>query len=346
MNQDGRTLAAELAKAARARREAGTAGKATTPGTGAKPDQETQTAEASAAAKAPGSDDTNAALTPETDVEAQPAETGEASTADADAETEPTKPEEPKAVREMRKRIDKLTAKIKALEAEKARVAEPPPMPLDDAPEVHPELAELDSKIATYETHLAWFDQNPEGGAYKDERGNEIAHVAPERVANLRRQTERALAELQGKRAARVERIETERRAERQRIDAEVVQQFPWLANPEAPEFVEAQGLLSVLPRRTVASLESLPNARQLLAWAVTGKLAMASKAQRPTPAPSTRPVPPKVLAPAATSAPRQGPSDSIRREYNEAKAAFEKSGREKDQKRMLQLERALKRAA
>jgi hypothetical protein len=352
-NLSSATLAADLANRARARRAAGSAGKSPTPGAKAQPTPEPK-ATAPAADADPGSDDTNAASTPETeagleaeteetttpaDAAADPAEAGEVE-AEADAEA---KPELPKAVREMQKRIAKLTAQNKALKAQlgtQPKQGQETPTAVE--PEGHPELRDLDQQIATYEQHLAWFDENPEGGVYKDASGRELATVAPERVALLRRQTERALAEAQGKRGVRVERLTEAAKAERARHDAEALKSYPWLANPEAPEFAEAQQILAEMPRSAVAALEAHPQARKLLAWAVTGRRVAAKAA--PAPAAQPRPVPPKVMASASSAAPRATPEVSAKRELAEAEAAYEKSGRQQDFQRVQKLRRALKR--
>jgi hypothetical protein len=261
-----------------------------------------------------------------------------------DSETDTPKPEaQPKAIREMQKRIDKLTAKIKAYEAGEsdgaARTAAPPE-PVT-APEDHPDLHAVQQEIGVYEAHLRWFDENPDGGQYTDAQGRVIAEVPAERVTALRRAAERKLSELVGTRAMRAERIAGELRAERAKSDAEAVQKYPWLSDPEAPEFAKAQNLLAELPRAVVGALQSHPKARLFLGALVAG-LAV----DKPKPAPvAPRAVPPKALGAPASAAQRVSPQDSLRRQLADAEADFARSGRSNDHKRVLTLQRQLKRS-
>jgi hypothetical protein len=350
-NQSGMTLAAELAKQARARRAGATAGQQKP--TGTKP-QSTPAPSTSAPAvdDEPGSDATQAASTPDqSEVEsgaheasaehAEPTETPEGDV-EADPEAaEETKGKEPKAVRDLQKRVAKLTAQKKALEARLAQ-SSPEAAPVAQPVVVqHPELQALDAQIADYEAHVRWFDENPEGGAYKDDQGRVIAEIAPERVALLLRQTERKLAEMKGTRSAKVERLSAEAKAQQQRFDAEAIKAYPWLQNPEAPEFSEAQEVLAELPAAAVAALQSHPKARMMLGWLVTGRRA----STKPPAVPAPRAVPPKVVGGATSAAPRTSPQDNLKRDLAEAEAAYEKSGRSIDHTRVLKLRRQLSRA-
>lgn len=338
-------LAADLAQRSRARKSAATAAQPKT-GDQPKPTQSQESAEAPTETLEAATDNSQATSLPasadESEVESNAATEGAAENGevgDGASEDQETA-KESKAIRDMRKRIAKLTARNKDLEAKLNAPATKTP---DAATQQgSSELSAIDEQIAIHEAHLSWFDQNPEGGTYKDADGRVVAEVPPERIPLLRRQTERRIAELQGSRAAKQERLEAEAKAERQRQDAEAIQAFPWLNDAEAPEFQEAQELLATLPMTAVRSLEALPNARKLLAYAVLGKRSVASAAK---PASSQRPTPPKVFSAAASAAPRSNPGDAVRRELAEAEAAYEKSGRQTDYTRVLKLQRQIARS-
>lgn len=368
-NLSGGALTLALAKAARARREAESSG---AQGKTAKPDPNgpapRPAAPAPADGAAKGSDNTNAASSPDAGGEAtnpppdpeaaddamaslvaqdQPAEeTGAGSETAADPEAE--EPErQSKAVRSLQKRVDKLTAKLKAYEArfgngtdgdgEPAPAAEPAPAGSGN----HPDLAAIDSEVANYESHLRWFDENPDGGDYRNARGEVVATVPPERVATLRRAAERKITELTARRAARSERLETEQSQQARVYDAQALQRYPWLNDPEAPEHQQAQGVLAELPAQVVNGLRFHPKARLLLGALVEGMKAL----QPPKPKPAPRPTPPKVMGAPSSAAPRMSPNDALRTQLAEAEAAFEKSGSTSDHKRVITLRRQMRRA-
>lgn len=366
-NLSGGALTLALAKAARARREAESSG---AQGKTAKPDPngpaQRPAAPAPADGAAKGPDNTNAASSPDPGGEAsnpppdpeaaddamaslvaqdQPAEdTGAETAADPEAE-EPER--QSKAVRSLQKRVDKLTAKLKAYEArfgngtdgdgEPAPAAEPAPVGSGN----HPDLAAIDSEVANYESHLRWFDEHPDGGEYRNARGEVVATVPPERVPTLRRAAERKITELTARRAARSERLEAEQLQQARVYDAQALQRYPWLNDPETPEHQQAQGVLAELPAQVVNSLRSHPKARLLLGALVEGMKTL----QPPKPKPAPRSTPPKVMGAPSSAAPRMSPNDALRTQLAEAEAAFEKSGSTSDHKRVITLRRQMRRA-
>ncbi len=367
-NLSGGNLTLALAKAARARRAASPSGDQ---GKTAKPNGTPQGADASTPAGDPakGPDNTNAASTPDTGAEAearspapdseaaddamaslvaqdQPAEdTGADPSSEHESDEQPERPS--KAVRSLQKRVDKLTAKLKAYEArfgaEGDGDGEPAPAP-DPSPGwsgSHPDLAAIDSEVATFESHLRWFDANPDGGEYRNARGEVVVVVPPERVPAMRRAAERKITELTARRAARAERIEADQRQQAQTYDAQALQRYPWLNDPEAPEHHQAQGVLAELPAAVVSGLRSHPKARLLLGALVEGMKTL----QPPKPKPAPRPTPPKVMGSPSSAAPRMSANDGLRTQLAEAEAAFEKSGSTTDHKRVITLRRQLRRA-
>lgn len=352
-NLTANALAAKLAQAARARRAASATATPATPSTKTQPTGGTE-GDAPASEDPAESESAHATSVPDDGTGAEtPEESAEAVEADADTTEEARdtdSKEVPKGIRALQKRVDKLTAEKRQLEERlKGLTQQAPQETTTPGPVEVPEVIQkLDEKIANFEAHLAWFDEHPEGGTYTDERGVAVATVAEDQVKALRRQTERALAEMRGQRAAKLERITEEREAQRRQLDAEAVQQFPWLTNPETPQFVAAQRILETLPQRAVATLNEIPGARRLLAYAVEGQLAVeaAAKAAKAglKPGASARPVPPKAFAPAATAAPKSSPQESLKRQLAEAEAAYANSGRGTDFSRVLKLKDQLRR--
>ncbi len=289
--------------------------------------------------QAEAADDAMAALVAQEDA-GESAEAAEP-TEDADDEGKPSK-----AVRSLQKRIDKLTARNKAYEAKFGPIDGDTahavaPAPAAGQVEGHPDLAAIDSELSIYEGHLRWLDEHPEGGEYLTRGGEVLANVPPEKVATMRRAAERKVSELTARRAARAERIEAGMAQQAREFDAQAVERYPWLNNPEAPEHQQAVGVLNELPAPVVAGLRAHPKARLYLGALVEGmKVLQARKA-----APAPRPTPPKVMGAPATAAPRVSPQDGLRKELAEAEAAFEKSGRSTDHKRVLTLRRQLRRA-
>lgn len=268
---------------------------------------------------------------------------------DAPEGGEPEDAERPKAIRSLQKRVDKLTARLKAYEGKfgsldgEAPNAAAPAAANGSSVQVegHPDLTAIDSELAIYEGHLRWFDDHPDGGEYVTRDGQVLANVAPERVAVMRRAAERKVAELTARRASRAERIEAELGRQAREFDAQALERYPWLNNPEAAEHQQAMGVLGELPAPVVAGLRAHPKARLYLGALVEGMKVL--QARKPAPAP--RPTPPKVMGAPASAAPRISPQDGLRKELAEAEAAFEKSGKSTDHKRVLTLRRQLRRA-
>lgn len=321
------------------------------------------TAAAPAGEAGTGTDDTSAASTStqqgeETSTEADAGDTLAALEAAADepaaaAETETapdpeeTTDEPTKGVRDLQKRVGKLTARLKAYEAKfgaldgAAPQQEPSPAPAASAfPEHdHPEIAEIDAQIGAYEAHLQWLDANPDGGEYRDDQGRLLANITPERVGAMKRAAERKVTELTARRASRAERINEEHQQAVRDADRQAVERYPWLNSPETPEHQQASALLAEMPRSVVQALQSVPKARLYLGALVEGMKAQQARAQRTPPA---RPTPPKVMAPPSSAAPRSTPQDGLKTQLAEAEAAFEKSQSTNDYKRVLKLRRQM----
>lgn len=362
-NLSGQALTSALSQAARSRR----AGPAEVAAPTAPPKPNGPAKEPAAAAPASGqnqgTEPSNAASTPE-QPGAEPEGTSTVAAADAAAgdtpadpasEGTPADPEdgepaddpkpESKGLKALQKRVDKLTARLRRYEEQYGPMegqpsdATPKPTPVAAHPSEHPDIAQLDREMAEYQSHLDWMDANPDGGEYRDHQNRLLGRVDPEKIPAMKREAERRIAELTARRAYRVEQVTAQAQQAMRQADQEAVQRYPWLSNPEAPEHQHAQQILAELPRSVVTALSAVPKARLLLGALVEG---LKPKAQ-PKAAAATRPVPPKVMAPAASAAPVASPASRLQADLAEAEAAFKESGSVEDQKRVLKIKRQIR---
>jgi len=350
-NLSGVELAAVFAK----RRKASRA----TPAPASEPGATTQPDPASAAAAPAGGgdgspDETNAASTP--------AETGEKAgtvrAAENDAPEEPAaesgaaeEPEEtePKGVREMRKRIDALTARLRQAEAErdelKAKVSEPKAEPEAALPAgafAHdPELRQVSAEIEKWRRAEAWAARNPDGGEI--EVDGKVVSVSAEQAEALRGEAAERLADLRALKAVRERELRKQDAEDRARSEAVLKERFPWANDPKS----EGSQLMAAVAAR-VPGVTALPGWRLWLAYAFEGLKADQARqaagngkgaggggaAQAPAKAP------PKVAVPAGAAGSRVDP---LRKQLAEAEAAFEKSGSNADFARVQKLRRAVR---
>lgn len=364
-NLSGVELAAVFAK----RRKASRA----TPAPASEPGATTQPDPASAAAAPAGGgdgspDETNAASTP--------AETGEKAGTVRAAENAPEEPEaesgaggepeggtepeaaeaaeepeetEPKGVREMRKRIDALTARLRQAEAErdelKAKVSEPKAEPEAALPAgafAHdPELRQVSAEIEKWRRAEAWAARNPDGGEI--EVDGKAVSVSAEQAEALRGEAAERLADLRALKAVRERELRKQDAEDRARSEAVLKERFPWANDPKS----EGSQLMAAVAAR-VPGVTALPGWRLWLAYAFEGLKADQARqaagngkgaggggaAQAPAKAP------PKVAVPAGAAGSRVDP---LRKQLAEAEAAFEKSGSNADFARVQKLRRAVR---
>lgn len=365
-NLSGVELAAVFAK----RRKASRA----TPAPASEPGATTQPDPASAAAAPAGGgdgspDETNAASTPaETGekagtVRAAENDAPEEPAADSGAGAEPeggTEPEaaeaaeepeetEPKGVREMRKRIDALTARLRQAEAErdelKAKVSEPKAEPEAALPAgafAHdPELRQVSAEIEKWRRAEAWAARNPDGGEI--EVDGKVVSVSAEQAEALRGEAAERLADLRALKAVRERELRKQDAEDRARSEAVLKERFPWANDPKS----EGSQLMAAVAAR-VPGVTALPGWRLWLAYAFEGLKADQARqaagngkgaggggaAQAPAKAP------PKVAVPAGAAGSRVDP---LRKQLAEAEAAFEKSGSNADFARVQKLRRAVR---
>lgn len=365
-NLSGVELAAVFAK----RRKASRA----TPAPASEPGATTQPDPASAAAAPAGGgdgspDETNAASTPaetgekagtvraaENDAPEEPeAESGAGGEPEGGGEPEPggerEEPEEtePRGVREMRKRIDALTARLRQAEAErdelKAKVSEPKAEPETALPAgafAHdPELRQVSAEIEKWRRAEAWAARNPDGGEI--EVDGKAVSVSAEQAEALRGEAAERLADLRALKAVRERELRKQDAEDRARSEAVLKERFPWANDPKS----EGSQLMAAVAAR-VPGVTALPGWRLWLAYAFEGLKADQARqaagngkgaggggaAQAPAKAP------PKVAVPAGAAGSRVDP---LRKQLAEAEAAFEKSGSNADFARVQKLRRAVR---
>jgi hypothetical protein len=271
------------------------------------------------------------------------------------AETDTEAPEEmPKAIRQMQKRIDKITARNKALESELTQLKEGkpseeannPPAVTDDGDMAasHPEVAKLDRRLAELRTHLAWVDANESGGPFefrnKQTGKVETREFTADEVRSMRRNIEMTMMEVNGKRSVLADRVTEELTRQKQQLDANFGKRFGWSEDSEAPE---AQ-LLSEFESKVRASAPGvlrLPGFKTVMAYAVEGILADHRKANAPVTPASKRPIPPRVAVPNPGGKVQPATLDA---DLAKAEADFRKSPSEETHARLLNARRQARR--
>lgn len=365
-NLSGAQLAAAFSRSRRARRErtAPTANTATTqpeapavladgqqppasPGetTGAEPaPAETPPAETPAAPPA----ESNAASASES----QAGTASEAVLADghetpAAAAAEPGEPAEPKGIREMRERIDGLTARLREAERErdearaglatteeaKTKTSTTAPLSGDEFPH-DPELQQIRTDLTKWQRVDAWLRENPEGGTVKDAQGRE-SEITAEQARRLRLDADEALDEGRAQKVARTRELRSQSRETRTRTEQFVEQRFPWTKDATS----KGAELLRAMEQRAGPMASQFPDWKLWACHAVESFMRDQAAGQRTAGGTPNR-TPPKVAVPAGAAAPRVDP---LQRQLAEAEAAFEKTGRPNDYKRVVTLRRQVR---
>lgn len=278
---------------------------------------------------------------------------GDGQEASEEGEATPSKREE-----KAQKRWDKLTAQLKAKDAELAELRakvgngqqgqanRPSPAPGAHPLAGHPQLAPLDQSIAQARAVLVWAEENPEGGEILGADGQK-QEVTAAQVRRYKAQAQVQLTDLTAQRAAKTQTLQAEYQQKQAEARAQVERDYPEFADPESEVFQEAVEYLQTMPPSVVQAMQALPDSRLVLADLMAGRRARLAKAQakpgttgaakaqaaRPTPQPGR----------ASSTAPRVS---SERKEVERSKAKFESSGRVSDFRDVLANRRRAARTA
>jgi hypothetical protein len=118
--------------------------------------------------------------------------------------------------------------------------------------------------------------------------------------------------------------------------------EYPFLNQPDTPEFQQAVEYLQSLPRGVVQVLQQMPDNRLLLGDLLFGRQARLAKAGKPAaPKPAARPTPQPGRV--AAAAPRVQPE---RKAVEQSRTKFESSGRMQDFREVLANRRRAARTA
>lgn len=233
-------------------------------------------------------------------------------------------------------RATKAEAKLQELQRQAAVAPQQEQPAAVSGVEGHPEVARITQQLDQVQRLLEWLDANPDGGDYVDERGGAKASVSPEQVRRVQRNAMAELARLGAQRETRIAGLQQQEEQVRRKSFEDAQQAYPWLAKADSDEYAMAAQVL-----------QSAPYLRQHAEWpmwladAIEGRKARLARAAAPKAAPVPRPTPPKVPPPGGAQPPKVDP---LAAQLAEAEAAFEKSGKASDFKRVETLKRQLRR--
>lgn len=265
-------------------------------------------------------------------------------------------PEMPKAVRDLQKRVGKLTeqrneareelAELKAqVEQLKAkgpgddRAESEPPHPAESTFGSDRTVAEIDTDLRDIETFLAWADKNPQGGTFK--AGQKTYELTEDDVIDNRRQGMSQRSRLDARRETRIEHLRQKFDEGREGSHAEALKLYPWIAKKDSAEFQEALAIIRQNPDLLKRVDFELVVARQ-----VVGQRLETEAVKKKKPAlPGQRPATP-IVTHSPSAAPK--PSGKADATVSAAEKQFrEGGGRESDlsnllaQRRLARLEAA-----
>jgi hypothetical protein len=247
------------------------------------------------------------------------------------------------SIRKLVRRNKRLTAQFREAEAQLAK-RQDRPEPQENGSEAvgsgldsHPGIRQLDQQIAQVDRILAWAEAHPDGGDYQDASGKSLGQYTAEQVSQLARNAQREVRRLEGSRAAKVERLAEEDGQVRAQAVTEARQAFPWYADKTSDEYTQASEILAEAPY-----LRQHPAWPTWLGDAIEGRKARLAKAASATALkPPARPIPPRVPPPAGSAVPKGDPTAKA---LAEAEAAFERTGKTDDLKRVQSLKRQMSR--
>lgn len=236
-----------------------------------------------------------------------------------------------RGIRKLLGRVHKLTARLK--EAERGQAAPESDSVGQAPPGSDPRVAQLEQNLNLLRAANQWARSNPEGGEFKGPDGKVIGTYTADQVEGILANAPDQIAALTARLEVRQETLQKERLQVTQASLEAATKAYPWLANPESPEYGEALAIIQQAPY-----LKTHPEWPAWVADAIAGRrarLAQADAASKSKPLPRANP--PKVPPPSSSAAPRVDPSAKA---LAEAEAAYSKSGSESDLKVVLRLRR------
>jgi len=270
-------------KAATSSAPAKAAGDGAKTATSAASSEQADADEAKTALSTSESEDSNALAAEATAAEAEvePAETAADTEGTEAAEASEDGEQADKGVRDLQKRVGKLTAQrneareaLAELKAEVDQLKEQLHQAKPQAQEAHPgdrsfgrdrTVQEIDMTLQGVEGFLQWADQNPDGGTYAE--GEKSYQLSDEDVRSYRRRCENDRIRLNARKEARLETLRLDFDARRAAAHDEAVKLYPWVTQKGSPEFQDAMQVI----QRNPAVLEQ-PDFELIIARQVTGQ--------------------------------------------------------------------------
>lgn len=184
----------------------------------------------------------------------------------------------PRSVRDLQKRVNRLTAKnaslqedlkerdeqIARLQTGKAQEP-PPPHAADRSMGADRMVQEIDRDLGGIEAFLVWADENPEGGSYMD--GDKSYSLTGDEIRAYRRKSEAERVRLNTRREARLQVMRDEFDGQRAKAHAQAVKLYPWVEQKASPEFQDAVAIIRANP-----GVLELPDFELVVARQVSGQ--------------------------------------------------------------------------
>ncbi len=257
------------------------------------------------------SDDSNALATEaqsEGNDEPAATEAEEAEAADGGEEAE-------KPVRDLQKRVGKLTAQrneareaLAELKAEVQQLKEQLNQAKPPETQAHPgdagfgrdrTVQDIDTTLQGVEGFLQWAEANPEGGAFDE--GDKHYQLTGDEVRAYRRKCENDRIRLNARKEARLETLRLDFDAKRAAAHEEAVRLYPWVTQKSSPEFQDALLVIQQNP-----SVLERPDFELLVARQVTGQRLERESAKKLKA--GTKPAP-RAATPVVTQSPSTAPA-------------------------------------
>lgn len=238
------------------------------------------------------------------------------------------------------RRVAKLTTQKKELQERLAaaeKLAEEATAKLEDAKRAsaggktkawnHAEQ-QLQEQLQGKRDILRWAEENSQGATLHDEKGTDVEYSA-EQIRAIKLSALEDIGDLRGQLRDHQGRLSRDREF----WDAEAVQAYPTLKDPDSEESRNIELMLHKLPW-----LREVPDARISLADMLAGRAARVKKAKTPTP-PAKPAIPTRVpTTPSAT--PARIADGEPSKELKQANETFQQTGRTEDLARRFSLQR------
>lgn len=288
---------------------------------------------------------------PEADQEVAPEatedETDEASSEETPEEEGKGKEKVPKAIRDLQKRVNKLTGTLKeaekrmaqaeqrAAEAER-KLAEPNAAsptqkasdPMEGVYSADREILEIDAQVGRFDQFAAWAEDNPSGGTWQEKDGKTY-ELSAEDVRAYRLEAQRSARRLESRREARMESLRNEYKSAREKSYAQAVKLYPWIEQKSSVEFQEAVALLRANPELMRRPDFELVVARMVVGERLEKEALKKAKISNGKPGrPVATNTPPPVVTQSPTAVPK---TDAGRQRTAAAEQAFQQSGKASD---------------